>query len=64
MIYVRHGAPSLRTFCHAYGDQRILLLHGYDLGSAEADVARLVCVGNAPADDNAVQLAGLLQYDL
>lgn len=23
---------SLRVFCHAYGDQRILLLHGYDKG--------------------------------
>lgn len=21
-----------RVFCHAYGDQRILLLHGYDKG--------------------------------
>ena len=23
---------SLRVFCHAYGDHRILLLHGYDKG--------------------------------
>lgn len=23
---------SLRVFCHAYGDNRILLLHGYDKG--------------------------------
>lgn len=23
---------SLRVFCHAHGDQRILLLHGYDKG--------------------------------
>jgi phage-related protein len=23
---------SLRVFCHAYGDRRILLLHGYDKG--------------------------------
>jgi hypothetical protein len=23
---------SLRVFCHAYGDSRILLLHGYDKG--------------------------------
>jgi phage-related protein len=23
---------SLRVFCHAYGDKRILLLHGYDKG--------------------------------
>ena len=25
---------SLRVFCHAYGDHRILLLHGYDKGES------------------------------
>lgn len=40
---------SLRVFCHAYGDQRILLLNGYDKGEdpkgrrqqREIEVARL-----------------------
>jgi len=27
-----HDPILLRVFCHAYGDQRILLLHGYDKG--------------------------------
>lgn len=26
------GDVMLRTFCHAYGEKRILLLHGYDKG--------------------------------